>query len=287
MRSQDHRLRFLFSALFLLPFLISPPLFGEEKAAVYPTKEFQKQVTEEFQRHNYKKVIRLYKDFIVQYPDRFVPLTVRIFYSQSLADTGELEEAIAVLKEALVEMPPEIDPFRLQYDLANLLFMQRRYREARDAYQKVILQASRHEEVLAKAKNRLALMKESEGRKKDLVSLQLLDMETALEAGEVPEGAQPFLQTVVAENPGTPQAEQAGRLLIRLKEVRTTKARTLLEEARRLFDEKKFAEVREILDQIDRYYADVSEAQSVEALQKAVNVKSPQTTKKDTSPAPE
>lgn len=251
-----------------------------------PIKDFQQEVALEFQRNNYKKVIRLYKDFTAKYPDRFVPLVVQVLYSQSLADTGEMDEAIVILKEILMEMPPQIDPVRLHYDLANLLFMQRRYSEATNAYQKILLQASRHDEILTKVRERLTLMREGEGRKKDLISLQLLDIETTLEAKEIPEGAEPLLQNVINQNSGTVQAEQAARLLGRLKEVRTEKARALLDEARRLFDEKKYTEVREILDQIDRHYADVSEVQSVEVLQKALNFKSPRPTKKDTSPEP-
>jgi tetratricopeptide (TPR) repeat protein len=213
-------------------------------------------------------------------------LVVRVLYSESLADVGELDEAIKSLQEILSDYPPQLDYLRIQYDLANLLFLQRRYPEAKVAYQKILLHSSRTDEILTKSRERLTLMKESEGKKKDLISLQLLDIETALEAGEVPDGAETVLRKIVAQNPSTPHAERAGRLLVRVKEIRSAKAKSLLEEARRLFDEeKKYAEVREILDQIVRNYSDVSEMQSVEALQKAVNVKSPQTTKKDTSPA--
>ena len=101
-----------------------------------------------------------------------------------------------------------------------------------------------------------------------------LPTETALEAGEVPDGAPSLLQQIIDQNPLSQQSAQAGRIQNRIKEVRTERAKDMLEEARRLYDmEKKYTEVREILTQIVERYSDVSEKPSVEALTKAVDQK--------------
>ena len=68
------------------------------------SRETQKQVVQEFQRHNYKKVIQIYKDLIAEDLHRPLPLVIRVLYSQSLADTGELDEAIEALQEILVRV---------------------------------------------------------------------------------------------------------------------------------------------------------------------------------------
>ncbi len=239
--------------------------------------DLQGQISGEFERHNYKKVVQLYKEYQEGHPDTSIPPVVRVFYSQALADMGDLDEAIKSLRETLAALSPQVDTFKLQYDLANLLFLQKRYEEAKAAFQKIVIESAQHTEIANKAKERINLMKskaKDSGAKKDFVSLQLLDIETALDAGEVPDAAEILLQQIAEQNPTSPQAEQARRLQVRLKEVRTQKAKALLDEARRLFDEeKKYTEVREILGQISKSYSDVCEAASVEALLKAVSAK--------------
>lgn len=245
---------------------------GSAGVGISSEKEFADTVSGEFQRHNYKKVIQLYRDFAKGNPDRFLPTVVKVLYSQSLADMGEIDEAIKSLKEVLADFSPEVDTLKLQYDLANLLFLQRRYDEARTAFQKILLQSSQVNELLSKARERLSLMKDKESKKKDFVSLQILDMESNLDAGTVPDGAEAFLQQIAEQTPTGPQADQARRLQERVREVRGEKAKALLDEARRLYDkERKYADVRDILEQISQYYSDVSEMPSVEALLKEVN----------------
>ncbi len=272
------RMRILVVSLLLL--WLAMPTFASEMASNQPTatlKDLHQSIQLEFQKHNYKKVIQLYEDFSGNHPDQVLPLTLRVFYSQSLADTGEIDAAIKTIQEILVDFPLLMDSLRLQYDLANLFFMQKRYEEARKAYEKVLLQSSRVNETLRKARERIALMKGSEGKKKDVISLQLLDIETALEAGEIPDGAETLLEKLATQNPRspkTPQGEEARLLLARIKVIRTEKARNLLDEARRLFDhERKYAEVRNILEKIQSDYFDVGDLQSVEALLNEVNLR--------------
>src|SRR5579885_1331001 len=120
-------------------------LFPIRSRAADPSTSTPKEIdllgeeTKEFQRHNYKKVIQLYRDFEESHPDRYLPLSARILYSQALADTGEMNEAIKSLKDILSELPPQADTLKLQYDLANLLFIQRRFDEAKTLYQKMLL----------------------------------------------------------------------------------------------------------------------------------------------------
>jgi tetratricopeptide (TPR) repeat protein len=199
-------------------------------------------------------------------------LVVKVLYSQSLADTGEIDDAIDALRGVLTELPAEVDPMQLQYDLANLLFLEKRYDEAKTAYSRLILRGNRASQIISQAKSRLGMMKEKEGsKKKDFDSLEMMDLETAVEAGQVPEGAVDALQDILERNPKSAQAEEAKRLQVLVKELRVKKAQALLDEARRLFDvEKRYVEVTEILDSIERSYGDVSEKPSIEALRKAV-----------------
>ena len=245
-------------------------------AQTTPEKGLVENVVREFQQHNYKQVIQLYREFAAGQPERYLPVVVKVLYSQSLADTGDIDAAIDSLKSVLEDLPPEVDSLQLQYDLANLLFLQKRFEEARVVYRRLTLRAAQTSEILSKAKERLTSMKDlgTGGRKKAFASLEMIDLETALDAGAVPDGAGGFLQGVIDQHPQSPQAAEARRLQARLKETRTQKARALLEEARRLFDqEKKYPEVRDLLEQIQRSYADVSEMPSVEALSKAVQAK--------------
>lgn len=239
-------------------------------------KELQNQVTQEFQRNNFRGVIDLYEKFTQENPDRSIPLVVRVFYSRALAETGGIEKAIESLQAILQEMPREVDIVKLHYDLANLLFMERRYEEAKVVYQKVLLKVRDNEEILGKARQRLALMKDREGKKKDVESLKLIDIETALEASEVPEGSEFILKAILTREPEGPHAVRAKTLLDRIRELRTEKAKALLDEARRLFDrERKFAEVRNILEQLERDYPDVADLESARLLMKEVDRRSP------------
>jgi tetratricopeptide (TPR) repeat protein len=251
-------------------------LFAWGKAAKnMPIKDFVEQVNGEFQGHNYEKVIQLYREFAAAQPESYVPLVARVLYSQSLADTGDIDGAIDSLRGALADLPAEVDPSQLRYDLANLLFLQKRYDEAKTDYQKLVLQASHNAEILSKAKERLAGMKDGDAnaKKKDYVSLQMIDLETALDAGEVPEGSGAFLAKVIKQNPNSSQAQQARQLQVKIQDVRAQKAKTLLDEARRLFDEKKYAEAGDILSELRQSYQDVSETASMDALQKSLDGK--------------
>ncbi len=258
--------------------------FGVSRGVFADSKTLQKGVAEEFERHNYQKVIEIYRGYVDQNPDLLVPLAVKVRYSQSLADTGQIDEAILALQEVLGELVPPVDPLKLQYDLANLLFLQRRYDEAKIIYQKILFQSTRNADLVAKVRERVGFMKKREGRKKDMAVLQILDIETALESGEVPDGAETILQEIQKDQkPGAPQAERVQALLTRVREMRTEKAKALLDEARRLFDEKRnFTAVREILNQLTRNYSDVAEMKSVEALAKSLLAR-----RRDSVPAPE
>lgn len=264
-----------FSLILLL--LFSPTLWGGETAPCSgssPLKELQKQLQQEFQRNNYKKVVSLYQGFEENCPDYYRPLIMRIYYSQSLADTGDIDQATKVLEEIIAEVGSLVDPVKFYYDLGNLFFMQHRIEEAKGVYQKVLFLSSRHQEMVAKVREKVGLMKKGEARKKDLMALQLFDIESSLEAGEIPEGVQSFLRKVQEENPSTPNGEKAKNLLSRVMELRSDKAKSYLDEARRLFDEeKKYSEVRTLLNQLRSEYADVCETKSIEALEKAVDLR--------------
>lgn len=241
-----------------------------------PEGSLKQDVADAFQSHDYKKVIRLYREFAASKPDRYLPISVKVLYSQALADTGDLDGAIDAMKDALAEVRPEMDPMQLQYDLANLLFVQKRFDEARTSYQKLLLQSARNADLLSKAKEKLALLKDRDAnaKRKDIESLDMIDLETALDAGEVPDGSSEVLNRIIRRDPKSQQALEAKALQERIKNLRTQKAKSLLDEARRLFDvEKKYVEVKDILDQIQSSYADVSEAASVDALRKAVDAK--------------
>ncbi len=270
----------IFSLLLFLSQAQSEP--ADPKTASIEAKDLVFSVQSDFERHDYRKVIRVYRAYVSSHPEKYVPTIVRIFYSQSLANSGEVEDAIAALKNLLSDMPPQLNPVKLHYDLANLLFIQNRLEEARMAYQKVVILGENSRQDLAKSKERLAWIrtKEEGGRGRDLISLRLIDLETALEIGDIPDGAAVFLKQIVqdangAENPATNSTtEKAKKLLVRIQDIRTERARALLDEARRLYDEeKKFNEVREILNQILTSYGDVVEKPSVEALLKAVSNK--------------
>lgn len=241
-----------------------------------PEKTLVENVLREFERHNYKQVIQLYREFAAGQPEHYLPVIVKVLYSQALADTGDIDGAIDSLKIVLEDLPAEVDSLKLQYDLANLLFLQKRFEEARLIYRRLLLRSEETTAVLAKAKERLASMKDlgTGARKRDIVSLEMIDLETAIDAGAIPDGADVFLQGVIAQHPQSSQVAEARRLQARLKAARTQKAKALLDEARRLFDqERKYADVRDLLEEIQRSYADVSETTSVEALFKAVQAK--------------
>src|SRR5262245_45043701 len=100
-------------ALFLLP-------LQNLRAGESPEQTLKQDVSVAFQGHDYKKVVRLYREFSASKPDRSVPMSVKVLYGQALADTGDLDGAIDAIRDALSDVSPEMDPIQLQYDLANL-----------------------------------------------------------------------------------------------------------------------------------------------------------------------
>jgi tetratricopeptide (TPR) repeat protein len=211
-------------------------------------------------------LIEIYEEFLRADPDRYLPLTIRVLYAEALASTGRIDEAIAVLEGLLGEVPVELDYLRLQYDLANLLVIQGRREEALKAYQRLLLRADEQSGLVSQARGRVQKMSGRESKKRDKVALELLNIETSLDAGQVPAGAKEFLRRAAAsDDPETVTASTA--LLTKVRELEDQKATALLNEARRLFDERRRTqEVRALLEQILKDYPESTEIQSVKIL---------------------
>lgn len=230
----------------------------------------------DFKGNNFKGVIERYRSYVKQNPEGHIPLVVQSYYSEALANVGEVDEAIEALRKMLQEFPPHLDPIRIQYQLAHLLFMENKQPEARAAYEKVVLMSKGHQELVVKANDRLAKMKAKEVGRRDKVSLELYDIESLLDAGEVPVGVEEYLNGIIAKASNDDNGDKAQDLLEKIKKVKDDKARALLNEARRLFDEeRKYAEVREILEGILREFPTTNERQSVETLLQEVNRRLP------------
>lgn len=192
-----------------------------------------------------------------------------------LANQGKLDEAISRLQEILKKSSPELDSIRLQYDLANLLFLQGRYREARAAYHRVSLMGDDYQGIVTRSKERINKLVEREAKKKDTLILQLIDVETALDAGQFPtDGSKDFLKKVVADPNQIAHHARAEGLLKQIQMMEDEKARQRLDEARQLFDDKKdYRAVLNLLEEIQRDFPDSEEMPSVEILLKETKKK--------------
>ena len=263
--------RVLFLSL-LLSYQISSVAFAIDERVLM--ENFSKSIATEFDKHNHKKIIKLYEDFRDQNLNRVLPFRPRVMYCQALAEVGDTEGAIKNLKELVADWPVRLDIIKIQYDLANLLFMQGMKDEARDVFEKIILQSDESAQIVQKSKERLFQLKQMESKKKDVTGLQILEIQTSLEIGEISQDSISFLKKVIETEPNTRNSAKAREVLQRANELRTQRYKSLLDEARRLFDEeKKYQEAQEIIDNIERDYADILEAPSVEALKKAIKEK--------------
>lgn len=264
-------IRLLFLTL-LLSYQISSMAFAIDEKVLMDN--FSKSVATEFDKHNHKKIIKLYEDFREQNPNRVLPFRARVMYCQALAEVGDTEGAIKNLRELVADWPVRLDIIKIQYDLANLLFMQGMKDEARDVFEKILLQSDESAQIVQKSKERLFQLKQMESKKKDVTGLQILEIQTSLEIGEISQDNISFLKKVIETEPNTRNSTKAREVLQRANEVRTQRYKALLDEARRLFDEeKKYQESQEIIDNIERDYFDILEAPSVEALKKAIKDK--------------
>lgn len=186
-----------------------------------------------------------------------------------LADEGKMNEAIDKLKDVLktVKEGEGLDPVRLQYDLANLLFLEKRYEEARRAYEEVIRLSERNEEVRQRSLKRIEKMQERDSKKGDKIVIRLIDIETLLDTGQrCPEGTKKFLSEI---EEGSDHYARAQQLLSRLMEDEDRRARERLDHARHLFDETRdYREVLRVLESIEEEFPTASEMPSVMILKK-------------------
>ena len=187
--------------------------------------------------------------------------------AHQLAAEGKLDESIERLREILNEAPSEYYQLRLQYDLANLLFVQGRYREARAGYHRVLMMIEDQNEMVTRARERIAKMKDRESKKKDEVSIQLIDLETQVDLGQIPpEESRNFLRKIERNEQSIHQT-RARELFQRVVEMENERARELLNQARHLFDkEKNYLAVTNILETIQREFPDTTEMPSVQIL---------------------
>ncbi len=270
----------LTSLLFL--FSVSSVLAADTPASVAEVQSvdpFTKSVMTEFDKHNYKKLIKVYEDYKEKNPQKYIPFKTRSAYCQALAEVGDVEGAIRNLKELLEDWPVRLDIIKSQYDLANLLFMQGLKEEAKEAYEKILLQAEQSNQIVQKSRERLSQLRQLDTKKKDQTALKILEIETSLEVGETSRESVDFLNKVIVEEPNSRNAARARLVLKKTNDFRSQKGKALLDEARRLFDEeKKYQEAQDILDLIDSNYPDVVEPPSVEALKKAIREKTPKQT---------
>ncbi|MBI2982135.1 MAG: tetratricopeptide repeat protein [Deltaproteobacteria bacterium] len=187
--------------------------------------------------------------------------------SHRLAGEGKIDDAISKLGSLLKSLPEQSYLMQIQYDLANLLFLQGRYPEARAAYFRVVMLGEDQKQMVARSKERIEKMKEKESSKGDDITIRLIDIETSLDAGQLPpEGSRQFLKEIESQ-PAHPSAEKARRLRLRIRETENAKALLLLNEARALFDKRKdYAKVLSILEAIKQEFPNTDEMTSVEIL---------------------
>lgn len=187
--------------------------------------------------------------------------------SHRLAGEGEIDEAISKLQSLLKETSNQSYLMKIQYDLANLLFLQGRYPEARAVYYQVILLNEDQKQMVSRSRERIEKMKEREVRKGDQVAIRLIDIETTLDAGQLPPaGTIQFLKDIEIQA-AHPSAERAHLLRERIIDVENKKAMELLNEARRLYDKKKdYPKVLSLLETIVQEFPNTEEMPSVEIL---------------------
>ncbi|MBI2083913.1 MAG: tetratricopeptide repeat protein [Deltaproteobacteria bacterium] len=192
---------------------------------------------------------------------------VELESSHRLAGEGKIDEAIKKLQDLLKEAPSQSYLIRIQYDLANLLFLQGRYPEARAAYYKVIMLNEDQKQMVARAQERIEKMKEREARKGDQVAIRLIDIETTLDAGQFPPaGTIDFLKEIESQ-PTHLSFEKAHLLRARIVDMENKKALEILNEARQLFDQKKdYGKILALLETIVQEFPNTDEMPSVQIL---------------------
>lgn len=193
--------------------------------------------------------------------------------AHALADHGKIDQAIEKLKELLIEIQKEkINPLRLKYDLANLLFLQGRYQEAEVVYREVVKMAEEENELLQRSQARVHRMQERETKKTDQMAIKLIEIETALNQEERPAaGSREYLQKVPLESL---HYERAGSLLSRLQLLENKMAGQMLNEARQIFDSRKdYPKVIEILKSIEQEFPGTDEMSSVRILRQETEKK--------------
>ncbi len=191
----------------------------------------------------------------------------RVAELKDLASRGKMDEAIQGMLELLNEFPNGSESIQIRYDLANLLFLQGRYRDARLQYQKVMIQSDLHRQLAERAGKRIAKIDERDSKSKDLTGLKLIEIEAALDAGQMPPEGSRELMKKIREDAVSPHQEWAGRLLHREVELQNGRARVLLNEARQLFDSRRdYPRVQGLLEEIQRDFPDTEEMPSITIL---------------------
>ncbi|MBI1908767.1 MAG: tetratricopeptide repeat protein [Deltaproteobacteria bacterium] len=254
---------FLLVASIQLEAAESRPASGE--ISTPPPEEAIQKIREGYQKHDYRKVSRYCKDL----PSGRIPFYIQMICAESHAAAGETEAAIRLLQSLLREDPPGLDRLKAQYDLANLYFMQGRYAESRKVFEQVLETATEREEWVRKARQKIVQLRQKEGKSKDQITLQLLEVEERIEKGIDLYATKGVLKEILSrtERRQPQQNEQAKELLERLKDKESSLVTSELANVHRLYrEEKKLAQARELLQKLLLAHPDMEERPHVEAL---------------------
>ena len=219
-----------------------------------------------YRAHDYVTVAKL----CGQLKELLLPPSAQLLCAEAYAATGQIAAAGKLLRTLLDQNPPGIDRMKIQYDLANLLFMEGRYIESKKIYQDVVATSQERGEWEKKARERIAKImaktKEHDWGSKKQVELQFLEIEQRIEKGVDLAESRDILAEMLLLLKGK-QAERAAELLEKLRDKRRALITQELSEVNHLYrEENNLPAAREILQRILSTYPVMDEREYVEHL---------------------
>lgn len=221
---------------------------------------------EGYRKHDYKTVARLCKKLLQE--KESLSFSHQMVCAESFAGTGEIEQAILLLKGLLKENPAGLDRVKVQYDLANLLFMQGHYQESKKMFEQVLSASLDRDEWIKKARQKIVQIRQKRGRSREQIALRLIEAEEKVEAGTDLYATKGVLLEILARTEGkqAEQAEKAKELLERLDDKERSLVTRELSNVQLLREEKKLTDARELLQKLLVDYPDMEERGHVESL---------------------
>jgi hypothetical protein len=204
------------------------------------------------EEQQYEEALVAYRNLERRFPGWQPSFSTRRAYGQALLHSGQLDKAAPVLREVLPHLPPA-EQLAAKRLVADLLWATYKHEEAKSLYQSLAYQFGNWKDDERWVADQLALLENLDTRSEEMAAyIALLRIYLTFDGRRLPAGLEGKVAQTAQKFPGSMIAERGRQLLQRATEQSRSWQDRRLAAAEALVAERRFAEARASLKELEQ-----------------------------------